>query len=103
MGTADKRLVQLLLRRGQIDAAAAAKLEALANEERISVIDAAAATETVSDVDIARAIAAELKIPLVDFASSPPERGRSRANRRKDGPQSRLGPASAWTTGFSSW
>jgi type IV pilus assembly protein PilB len=52
IGTADKRLVQLLFRRGQIDAAAA--------------------TETVSDVDIARAIAAELKIPLVDFASSPP-------------------------------
>jgi type II secretory ATPase GspE/PulE/Tfp pilus assembly ATPase PilB-like protein/ActR/RegA family two-component response regulator len=64
---ADQRLLNLLVRCGRIDRAAAVAIERSSAEDGISVIDAMVAAGTLSDADIAKTIADELKMPLLDL------------------------------------
>ena len=64
---ADQRLLHLLVRCGRIDRAAAAAIERSSAEGGISVIDAMVAAGTLADADIAKTIADELKMPLLDL------------------------------------
>jgi type II secretory ATPase GspE/PulE/Tfp pilus assembly ATPase PilB-like protein/ActR/RegA family two-component response regulator len=63
--------VNLLVRRGRLDRAAAAGIERSSAEDGISVIDAIVASGTLSDTDIAKTVADELKMPLLDLRSLP--------------------------------
>jgi type II secretory ATPase GspE/PulE/Tfp pilus assembly ATPase PilB-like protein/ActR/RegA family two-component response regulator len=64
---ADQRLLNLLVRCGRIERAAAAEIERSSAEDGISVIDAMVTSGTISDTDIAKTIAGELKMPLLDL------------------------------------
>jgi type IV pilus assembly protein PilB len=69
---ADQRLLAVLKKAGHIDAAAASRIER-AMSVGTSAIDAVIESEALSEYDLARAIASELRLPLVDLSSNPPE------------------------------
>jgi type IV pilus assembly protein PilB len=68
---ADQRLLSLLKETGRIDSVAAAAVDQALAERHVSAIDALVESGTLSEDDVARAIAEELKLPLVDLRSVP--------------------------------
>ena len=68
---ADQRLLSLLKHSGRIDSVTAAGIERAMAAGDLSAIDAVTEKGGLSESDIARTIAAELKLPLVDLHSTP--------------------------------
>jgi type IV pilus assembly protein PilB len=70
---ADQRLLSLLKKNGRLDAATASAIERAMIDRSLSAIDALVDRGVLPEYEIARLIAAELRLPLADLRATPPE------------------------------